>query len=61
MKVLGLVASPRNLGNSEILVKEMLASLPYTIEKEMIRLSALAIQPCKACYACLPDGWHCRQ
>ena len=59
MKVLGLVASPRNLGNSEILVKEMLASLPANIEKEMIRLSALAIQPCKACYACLPDDKSC--
>ena len=59
MKVLGLVASPRNLGNSEILVKEMLASLPDNIEKEMIRLPALDIQPCKACYACLPYDKSC--
>ena len=59
MKVLGLVASPRNLGNSEILVKEMLASLPADVEKEMIRLPALDIQPCKACYACLPYDKNC--
>ena len=59
MKILGLVASPRNLGNSEILVKEMLASLPEEAEKEMIRLPALDIQPCRACYACLPQDKSC--
>lgn len=59
MKVLGLVASPRNLGNSEILVKEMLSSLPVDVEKEMIRLPALDIRPCKACYACLPYDKRC--
>lgn len=59
MKILGLVASPRNLGNSEILVKEMMASLPPEAEKEMIRLPALDIQPCTACYACLDQDKSC--
>lgn len=59
MKVLGLVASPRKLGNSELLVKEMLASLPEEAEKEMLRLSDLTIEPCKACYACLPQEREC--
>ena len=59
MKVLGLVGSPRKLGNSEILVKEMLASLPADVEKSMIRLSDLDIKPCKACYACLPREQVC--
>ena len=59
MKVLGLVGSPRTLGNSEILVKEMLASLPADMEKSMIRLSDLDIKPCKACYACLPKEKGC--
>ena len=59
MKILGLVASPRRLGNSEILVKEMLASLPDEIEKEMIRLTDLEIEPCRACYACLPAEKDC--
>lgn len=59
MKVLGLVASPRKLGNSELIVKEMLASLPDTVEKEMLRLPDLAIQPCSACYACLPQEKSC--
>lgn len=59
MKVLGLVASPRKLGNSEIIVKEMMNSLPPNWDKEMIRLSDLKIDQCKACYACLPQGKNC--
>ncbi len=59
MKVLGLVASPRKLGNSEIIVKEMLKSLPDDWDKEMIRLNDLRIDLCKACYACLPRGKSC--
>lgn len=59
MKVLGLVASPRRLGNSEILTKEMLAALPASAEREMIRLPDLDIQSCKACYACLAADQVC--
>lgn len=59
MKVLGLVASPRKLGNSEILAKEMLGSLPEHVEKSLIRLTDLVIKPCKACYACLPEDKGC--
>lgn len=59
MKVLGLVASPRRSGNSEILVKDMLAALPADVNKEMIRLTDLDIKPCKACYACLPKDNSC--
>ena len=59
MKVLGLVASPRKNGNSEIIVKEMLASLPQDVNKEIIRLTDLEIKPCKACYACLPAEQNC--
>lgn len=59
MKVVGLVASPRKLGNSEILTKEMLASLPDEVEKVMIRLTDLDIRQCNACYACLPEDKQC--
>ncbi len=59
MKVLGLVASPRKLGNSEIIVKEMLRSLPDDWDKEMLRLNDLRLDLCKACYACLPQGKSC--
>ena len=58
MKVLALVASHRKLGNSEILAKEMLASLPAT-DREMIRLPELNLGQCKACYACLPAEKGC--
>jgi NAD(P)H-dependent FMN reductase/ribosomal protein L37AE/L43A len=59
MKVLGLVASPRKLGNSEIIVKEMLKSLPDDWDKKMIGLNDLRIDRCRACYACLPQGKNC--
>ncbi len=59
MKVLGLVASPRKNGNSEILAKEMFAALPADVDKEMIRLTSLDIKLCNACYACLPAGSSC--
>ena len=46
MRILGLVASPRRLGNSEILVKEIMSVLPAEWPKEMIRLPDLNIKNC---------------
>ena len=59
MKVLGIIASPRKLGNSEICVKEILRTLPQEWDKISINLSRLHIEPCRACYACLPQGKSC--
>jgi multimeric flavodoxin WrbA/uncharacterized Zn finger protein (UPF0148 family) len=59
MKVLALIGSPRKLGNSEILAREMLAALPAETEREMVRLTELDIRPCRACYACLPAEAGC--
>lgn len=59
MKVLGLVASCRRLGNSEIIVKEVMNALPGGWDKQMIRLSDLRIDLCKACYACLAASKRC--
>lgn len=59
-KVLGLVASQRKLGNTEMLVKEVLANTGADCEKEMIRLTDLNLEYCKACYACLPREMNCR-
>ncbi len=59
MRVLGIVASPRRVGNSEIIVKEMLNLLPDTWEKRLLSLNDLAIERCKACYACLPQSKRC--
>lgn len=59
VKVLGLVASPRRVGNSEIIVKEVMNLLPPEWDKEMIRLNDLRIDRCKACYVCLPQDKRC--
>jgi NAD(P)H-dependent FMN reductase len=59
MKVLAIVSSARKTGNSEILAKAMLAALPDSAEKRLLRLPDLAIEPCKACYACLDKGASC--
>lgn len=59
MKILGLCASQRKLGNSEILLKEILRFFPENFEKKLIRITDLNIAPCKACYACLPEDKPC--
>ena len=59
MKVLAVVASARKTGNSEILAKEILAALPASVEKKLLRLAEMNIEPCRACYACLPAGCDC--
>ncbi len=52
-KILGIIISQRKLGNSEILVKEIMSSITEECHCELIRLTDLKIEPCKACYACL--------
>ncbi|HUW65474.1 MAG TPA: flavodoxin family protein [Spirochaetia bacterium] len=59
-KLLGLVVSQRRLGNSEVLVKEIMIRVPGEWEREMIRLTDLRIEPCKACYTCLSSGVGCK-
>jgi len=58
-KVLGLVISHRKLGNSELLVKEIMSSIPEDCNRELIRLTDLNIQPCRACYRCMQPGNDC--
>ena len=59
MNVLAIVASARKSGNSEILAKAMLSSLPDSLGKSLLRLDELTIEPCRACYACLGAGKDC--
>ena len=59
-KLLGLVVSRRRLGNSEILVKEIMRRVPGEWERELIRLPSLEIRPCRACYTCLTEGERCK-
>lgn len=58
-KVLGLVVSERKLGNSEILLKEIMDGVPDPCTRELIRLTDLKIEPCRACYRCLNPGSAC--
>lgn len=57
-KVLGLLASPRRGGNSEMFLKEALLAVEGC-EKEIVRLHELNISPCRACYRCIPKGASC--
>lgn len=59
--VLGIVASPRKLGNSEMAVKEIGSQIEAPHELRMIRLNDFDIQPCLACYRCLFGEGKCVQ
>ncbi len=54
--ILGLIGSPRRLGNSELITKEISRhiTIPHTLR--LIRLPSLNILPCKACYGCIMDN-----
>jgi multimeric flavodoxin WrbA len=54
MKILGLVASTRKLGNSEILVKEsLMGAEDEGAEVEILRLTNYDIKPCTGCARCI--------
>lgn len=53
MKLLGIIGSPRKMGNCELMVKEIAAAAPGTPKLSMVRLVEKDIRPCKACYRCL--------
>lgn len=59
--LLGLIGSPRRLGNSELMVKEIFRQLPEAWELKLLRLPALDIKPCKGCYQCLFGKKRCVQ
>jgi len=60
LKVLGLVASYRKWGNSEVLVRVALrAAGEEGADTELIRLTDVEIRPCKGCMACLFKGERC--
>jgi multimeric flavodoxin WrbA len=59
--LLGIIGSPRKLGNSELLVKEIYQQLPEGWELSLLRLPRLDIRPCKGCYQCLFGRMTCVQ
>ena len=52
-KILGVIGSPRKLGNCEIMVKEISRNITESHELELLRLSDFDIRPCQGCYQCL--------
>ncbi len=60
MKILGLVASARKLGNSEILLKEgLMGAEDEGAEVEILRLTNYDIKPCIGCARCIFLDVHC--
>ncbi|MBU0514057.1 MAG: flavodoxin family protein [Proteobacteria bacterium] len=57
--VLGLIGSPRRLGNSEVLVKEIAARIEPAVDLQLVRLTDLDLKPCRGCYQCLEKGGEC--
>ena len=53
MKALGIVGSPRNGGNTELLMNMVLETIAkQDIDTELIKLAGKDIRPCTACMAC---------
>lgn len=60
MKIIGIVGSPREGGNVEILVEESLkGAADAGAETKIIRLDDLDIAPCKACMECKTSDGEC--
>lgn len=60
MKVLGIIASARRFGNSEIAVKEvLLGAKELGADVEIVRLTDMEIKPCTGCMRCVFKGERC--
>lgn len=58
-KILGIIGSPRKLGNCEIMVKEIGRHISDPHELALLRLSEFNILPCRGCYHCLFKSKNC--
>lgn len=54
--ILALLGSPRRLGNSEIMAKEIGRQLTIPHELKLLRLPDFNLAPCRGCYRCLAKG-----
>ena len=55
-QILGIVASQRQLGNCEIMVKEVSRQLPVPHRLQLLRLPDFNLRYCNGCYRCLSKG-----
>lgn len=58
-KILGIIGSPRKLGNCEIMVKEISRQISIPHELKLLRLQDFNILPCRGCYTCLLKNEQC--
>jgi len=58
-KILGIIGSPRKLGNCEIMVKEISRQISIPHELKLLRLQDFKILPCRGCYQCLYKTEQC--
>lgn len=58
-KILGIIGSPRKLGNCEIMVKEIGRQISIPHELKLLRLQDFKILPCRGCYKCLYNTEQC--
>ncbi len=58
-KILGIIGSPRRLGNCEIMAKEISNQLAVPHELNLLRLQDFNILPCRGCYHCLFKTERC--
>ena len=61
MNILALLGSPRRLGNSELMAKEISRRITEPHRLKLVRLPEMNIKPCRACYTCLFDEHTCPQ
>ena len=59
--LLGLVASPRRLGNSELMVKEIYRQMEPGWTLSLLRIPEFRLRPCVGCYQCLFKEGRCVQ
>jgi len=55
-RILGIIGSPRKLGNCEVLTKEICRQVPEEHELRLLRLQDFDIGACSGCYRCLYGG-----
>ena len=59
--ILGIIGSPRRMGNSEIMIKEISRNIAEPHELKLLRLSDFNIGSCRGCYSCLFKEERCVQ
>ena len=62
MKIIGITGSWREEGNSFYLINESLKGafeVEPSIEKEIIQLALVNIEPCRACESCANEPYKC--